>query len=173
MWIPRWLGEIYARLFLTFETELFTVSQAREVLNLPVGRLNAAFSQLHSKRILTIFKAREVPLPRHEFEYVIGKGGITLFTPLSVSLLGSFRPNRLSTGIPELDEMLGGGLLENSTTLVSGPSGTGKTMIALSFAVEGAKKGENVLYISFEESVEQITNTLKLTGMAGRDSLGS
>ncbi|RLI33446.1 hypothetical protein DRO56_01675, partial [Candidatus Bathyarchaeota archaeon] len=56
MWIPRWLGEIYAGLFLTFETELFTVSQAREVLNLPVGRLNAAFSQLHSKRILTIFK---------------------------------------------------------------------------------------------------------------------
>jgi len=56
MWIPRWLGEIYARLFLTFETELFTVSQAKEVLNLPVGRLNVAFSQLHSKRILTIFK---------------------------------------------------------------------------------------------------------------------
>jgi len=56
MWVPRWLGEIYANLYYTFETEPFTTSQAREVLGLDVGRLNVAFSQLHSKRILTIFK---------------------------------------------------------------------------------------------------------------------
>lgn len=56
MWIPRWLGEIYAKIFLTFETEPFTLSQTRKALNLDGGRLNVAFSQLHSKRILTIFK---------------------------------------------------------------------------------------------------------------------
>ena len=56
MWIPRWLGEIYSRLFLNFEIELFTSSQAKESLAIDGGRLAVAFSKLHSKRILTIFK---------------------------------------------------------------------------------------------------------------------
>jgi hypothetical protein len=56
MWIPRWLGEIYSRLFLSFETEVFTASQAKEALTTDSGRLAVAFSKLHSKRILTIFK---------------------------------------------------------------------------------------------------------------------
>ena len=56
MWIPRWLGEIYSSLFLSFETELFTFAQAEESLGVDSGKLNVAFSKLHSERILTIFK---------------------------------------------------------------------------------------------------------------------
>jgi hypothetical protein len=56
LWIPRWLGEIYSNLFLRFERELFTVSEAGEALQIDKARLNVAFSHLHSKRVLMIFK---------------------------------------------------------------------------------------------------------------------
>ena len=57
MWIPKWLGEIYSGLFLSFETEAFTAPQAREALTIDSGKLAVAFSKLHSKRILTTFKS--------------------------------------------------------------------------------------------------------------------
>jgi predicted nucleotidyltransferase len=56
MWIPMWLGEIYSKLFISFETELFTLSQAEEALEIDGGKLSVAFSKLHSKRVLTIFR---------------------------------------------------------------------------------------------------------------------
>jgi len=56
LWIPRWLGEIYSRLFMEFESELFTLSQAVEALGIDKDRLTVALSKLHSKRLLTIFE---------------------------------------------------------------------------------------------------------------------
>lgn len=56
MWIPRWLGEIYSRLYHSFETELFTFTQAEKALDMDSGKLSVAFSKLHSERILTVFR---------------------------------------------------------------------------------------------------------------------
>lgn len=56
MWIPRWLGEIYSRLFQMFEAEIFTFAQAEEALGVETGKLRVAFSKLHSERILTVFR---------------------------------------------------------------------------------------------------------------------
>jgi circadian clock protein KaiC len=58
---------------------------------------------------------------------------------------------RLSTGIAELDMMLGGGILEGDSVLVSGPSGTGKSAIATHFLAEGIRQGEPGLAAVFEE----------------------
>ena len=58
---------------------------------------------------------------------------------------------RLSIGIPELDKMLSGGILEGDSVLISGPSGTGKSAIATQFLAEGARKGEAVIAAIFEE----------------------
>jgi len=55
MWIPKWLGECYSRLFAHFRQELFTFQQAREFLSVNEKKLAVAFSKLHSKRILLIF----------------------------------------------------------------------------------------------------------------------
>ena len=52
MWIPRWLGELYAKLYSKFNVEVFTFSQAKEHLNVDKSLLNVAFSKLHSLRIL-------------------------------------------------------------------------------------------------------------------------
>ncbi len=58
---------------------------------------------------------------------------------------------RLSTGIPELDEMMGGGILEGDSLLVSGPSGTGKSALATHFLAEGLRQGEAGIAAIFEE----------------------
>jgi circadian clock protein KaiC len=61
------------------------------------------------------------------------------------------RRRRLSLGIPELDKMLGGGILEGDSLLVAGPSGTGKSALATQFIAEGLRKGESAIMALFEE----------------------
>jgi circadian clock protein KaiC len=61
---------------------------------------------------------------------------------------------RLSTGIAELDRMLGGGILEGDSVLVAGPSGTGKSALATQFIAEGLRQGEPGIMAIFEERPE-------------------
>jgi circadian clock protein KaiC len=61
---------------------------------------------------------------------------------------------RISTGIPELDKMLGGGTLEGDSILVAGPSGTGKSALATQFIAEGLRQGESAIMAIFEERPE-------------------
>ena len=55
MWIPRWLGECYSRLYVKFGMEPFTFSEAKKILSLDESKLSVAFSKLHSRRILLVF----------------------------------------------------------------------------------------------------------------------
>jgi len=64
------------------------------------------------------------------------------------------RRARVSTGIPELDTMLGGGVLRGDSVLVSGPSGTGKSALATHFLAEGLRRGETCIAAIFEERPE-------------------
>ncbi|MBA3963636.1 MAG: AAA family ATPase [Chthoniobacterales bacterium] len=61
------------------------------------------------------------------------------------------RPRRLSVGIPELDKMMGGGILEGDSMLVAGPSGTGKSALATQFLAAGLRNGEPAIAAIFEE----------------------
>lgn len=65
-------------------------------------------------------------------------------------------PVFLSTGIPGIDDILGGGLTGNRLYLVEGEPGTGKTTMALQFLMEGAKNGETVLYITLSETEAEV-----------------
>jgi circadian clock protein KaiC len=62
------------------------------------------------------------------------------------------RDTRLSMGIPQLDEMLGGGLPDGYSILVAGPSGCGKSILAAAFLAEGARCGENGVLAAFEQN---------------------
>lgn len=72
---------------------------------------------------------------------------------------------RSRTDIKELDEMLNGGLIKNTITLISGPPGSGKTLIGLSFVYAGAKRGEGCLYVSLEEDLSGIKCAAKSIGL--------
>jgi circadian clock protein KaiC len=77
-----------------------------------------------------------------------------------------FDPNRVKTGIAGYDEILHGGYLPNSVNLISGCSGAGKTIFAMSFIYEGVKTyGEKGVYITLEEGHDQILQNCKSVGM--------
>ncbi len=58
---------------------------------------------------------------------------------------------RLSFGSADLDQMVGGGLLTGSASLISGAPGVGKTTLGLQFLIAGIKAGQSGLMVSFEE----------------------
>jgi circadian clock protein KaiC len=84
---------------------------------------------------------------------------------LTGSKTKSARRRRLSIGIPELDKMLGGGILEGDSLLVAGPSGTGKSALATQFIAEGIRKGEPGIMAIFEERPEGYTQRAGTFGL--------
>jgi circadian clock protein KaiC len=84
---------------------------------------------------------------------------------LTGSKTKSARRRRLSIGIPELDKMLGGGILEGDSLLVAGPSGTGKSALATQFIAEGLRRGEPGIMAIFEERPEGYTQRAGTFGL--------
>jgi circadian clock protein KaiC len=75
------------------------------------------------------------------------------------------RRRRLSLGIPDLDKMLGGGILEGDSLLVAGPSGTGKSALATQFIAEGLRHGETAIMAIFEERPQGYTDRANTFGL--------
>jgi len=71
----------------------------------------------------------------------------------------------IKTGIPGFDEILEGGIREGSSVLVTGPPGTGKTIFGIQYILEGARKGEAGVYITSEETIQDIREYAKNLGM--------
>ena len=70
-------------------------------------------------------------------------------------------PPRMSTGIPGLDEVLGGGLPQGNMYLVEGESGAGKTTLGLQFLLEGKRRGERTLWITLSETETQLLQSAR------------
>src|SRR5688572_13793505 len=90
----------------------------------------------------------------------IGEGGLQAFSRTLGLVRNAKKPSRrhrLSIGIPELDKMLGGGILEGDSLLVAGPSGTGKSALGSQFINEGLRNGESGIVAIFEERPQQYT----------------
>src|SRR3989338_11682100 len=75
--------------------------------------------------------------------------------PTSVSSKVS-SAGKLKTGVPGLDEILKGGIVRKSAVLVSGGPGTGKTILAMQFLAEGARRGEAGMYILYDTEKEEL-----------------
>jgi len=71
---------------------------------------------------------------------------------------------RVSSGVPGFDELVEGGLLDNRLYVVSGPPGSGKTTFCSQFITQGAKEGEECLYVTMHETKEEL-----IKDMAGYD----
>ena len=82
-----------------------------------------------------------------------------------------FEPEQVSSGVPELDDMLGGGIERGTITMLSGPSGTGKTTLGVQFMVEAASRGERSVIYAFEEQVETLIHRCQSLGMPIREMI--
>jgi circadian clock protein KaiC len=98
----------------------------------------------------------------------IGNEGVQAYSR-TLGLLGNkihtARRRRLSLGIPELDKMLGGGILEGDSLLVAGPSGTGKSALATQFIAEGLRQREPGIMAIFEERPDGYTQRASNFGL--------
>lgn len=107
-----------------------------------------------ARRRLMIQKVRGSTYRGGYHDYVIQTGGIALFPRLvAAEHHRNFADEHLSSGLKELDALLGGGLDFGTTTLLSGPPGSGKSNIALTYATQAARQGEKVAIYSFDESL--------------------
>jgi circadian clock protein KaiC len=119
-----------------------------------------------STRRLRIVKYRGSSHGSDEYPFLIDESGLSILPITSLGLDYPVSSERISTGIPKLDTMLGEkGFYRGSTILVSGTAGTGKTSLAATFAEAACRRGERCLYFAFEESPNQIIRNMSSIGM--------
>nr|MBP6672759.1 circadian clock protein KaiC [Bacteroidota bacterium] len=119
-----------------------------------------------SIRRLRIVKYRGSMHGTNEYPFLIDESGFSVLPVTSLGLNYSSSHERISTGIPRLDTMLSGkGYFRASTVLVSGTAGTGKTSIAAQFVLAACRRGEKVLYFTFEESPMQLMRNMLSIGI--------
>ena len=113
-------------------------------------------------RLLRVVKYRGSLHGTNEYPFLIDEDGISVLPVTSLKLEREVSSERISTGIPSLDQMLGGkGFFRGSSILISGTAGTGKTSIAVHFAHEACKRKERCMFFAFEESPQQIMRNMK------------
>ena len=120
----------------------------------------------NATRRLRVVKYRGSTHGANESSFFIDESGISVLPITSLGLQHSVSPSRLSTGVPDLDEMVGGkGYFRGSSILVSGTAGSGKTSLAGYFAEAACRRRESALYFAFEESAAQITRNMQSIGL--------
>jgi circadian clock protein KaiC len=105
------------------------------------------------RRRLRVIKMRGTAFRGGNHDFVIRKGGIEAFPRLNASEHASdFDSDRVTSGVAELDHLLGGGIDRGTSTLIIGPSGSGKSSISLGYVSAALERGERVLIASFDET---------------------
>lgn len=119
-----------------------------------------------NRRRLEIVKLRGADYMQGFHDYVIRRGGITVFPRLvSAHHHESVQKELVSSNMKGLDDLLGGGLDRGSATLVLGPSGCGKTTVSLQYAVAAIGRAEPVTFYTFDEGVSSLLTRGDALGM--------
>jgi circadian clock protein KaiC len=118
-----------------------------------------------SVRRMRVVKYRGTRHGMDEYPFLIDETGMSILPLSSLKLHHQVTSERVSSGIPGLDEMLEGkGYYRGSTILVSGTAGAGKTTLASAFADATCRNGERCLFIGLEESPHQVARNLRSIG---------
>jgi circadian clock protein KaiC len=119
-----------------------------------------------SARRLRIVKYRGTKHGADEYPFLIDERGMSILPLTSLQLQHTASTERISSGVPDLDEMLEGkGYFRGSSVLITGTAGSGKTTLAASFVDAACRRGERCLYIDFEESRDQVARNMNSVGI--------
>ena len=164
----RWLKDKGVTAVITAERgrETLTRHGLEEYVSDCVIVLDHRVNDQIATRHLRVVKYRGALHGTNEFPFLIGEKGIGVLPITSLALNHTASNARIATGIPRLDAMLGGrGFFRGSSILLTGTPGTGKTIISANFAQAAARRGERVLFFSFEESPDQIIRNMHSIGL--------
>ncbi|KKH15493.1 circadian clock protein KaiC [Methanosarcina mazei] len=126
---------------------------------------NRMEEQIATRR-LRIIKYRGSKHGTNEYPFMIEEDGMSVLPITSLGLEHEASRERISTGIPRLDTMLGGqGYYRGTTILISGTAGSGKTSFAAQFCKAACEREESCLYFAYEESPDQIIRNMRSIGI--------
>ena len=136
--------------------EYFTENDTNPIFTVADGLiwLRQSVERNSMVRKMEIMKMRGQPTLPGLHTFRIASSGIRVFAPAALNPVEAsleFPIKRLKMGVPQLDEMLGGGLPRGYSLLVAGPSGSGKSILAATFLAEGARHGETGVIAVFEQ----------------------
>ena len=119
------------------------------------------------RRRLRVSKYRGQQFRGGYHDFTIKTGGVVVFPRLVASEHRTKIPrNQMKSGIAELDELLGGGIEQGSSTLILGPAGTGKSTFALQFVTAACRRGEKAAIFVFDEELSLLFDRAKAIGFA-------
>ena len=116
-------------------------------------------------RRLRIVKYRGSRHGTNEYPFLVTDRGLMIWPITSTQLTYPVSTDRVSLGVPRLDQMLTGGVHRGSTVLITGSAGTGKTTLAASAVDAACARGEPALFVSFEESPDQLVRNMRSVGI--------
>jgi circadian clock protein KaiC len=114
-------------------------------------------------------RGRDYQMGRHTFRIIDGKG-IEVYRRVQAPRLerrisASEDGTRITTGVPGLDDLVNGGYFPGSTTLIVGVSGVGKSVMALQYIAEGARRNERSLMLTLDEAPAQVLRNARTIGL--------
>ena len=119
-----------------------------------------------ARRRLQLVKVRGLNFRDGYHDFAIRTGGIVVYPRLVAAEHRHIVPHeQLSSGLTELDQMLGGGIDRGTSTLVMGPAGSGKSALSTQYVVAAAKRGERACMLIFEESMSSLLHRSASLGM--------
>jgi circadian clock protein KaiC len=164
----RWLRDRDLTVVITGERGASTLTRhgLEEYVTDAVIQLDHRVHEQISTRRIRVVKYRGSQHGTNEYPFLIDAHGFTVLPVTSLALQHEASLERVSSGLPRLDDMLGGkGYYRGSTILLSGTAGTGKTTLAAHFAEAACQRGERCLYFLFEESPQQMIRNMRSAGV--------
>jgi circadian clock protein KaiC len=146
-------------LLLDDKTSLRGDQQVRSVAHCVISLQHTDSEYGAERRLVRILKYRGIAFRRGPHDYSIIKGGLVVYPRIVAAETRELtRRAQVGSGLAELDLLLGGGIEEGSSTLISGPPGTGKSSVAVQFVKAMTDRGQRAAMFLFEESFNTLLN---------------